>query len=521
MKNRIATLAIAAILLFIASSTVSTSLVVTAAPTDPSPTSHIRVQDGPQVSQTTISWDVVPSATHYRICYVNMDDFRALQRYNPTASWRQTIKFAELKAGELIASNGRMEFTVDQLEPGVPHAFTVLTSNQARWDSDVVSGAFVWPKNPTWITYTPRAQPNPVPVAATTTTSPPAWTDPTPEQYQDAKRYMVQLINEERAKVNAPPVTLGDNSAAQLHADDMYSQCFISHWGADGLKPHMRYTLTGGQQANSENVAFNGNCFRTFNTRRTPSQIVDIEMYNLMNSPGHRKAILNPHHSKVNIGIAGGIHSHSVVQLFEHNYVTFTQPPVIQGTLLTIAGTAHIPRQAGEDVHLSIRVNYHPPPHALTNRQLASSASYNYGTTIALIDVPGDPRWQPAAATTSQITIPHARYPNPYDAPAEPPLRDQAEMRQLKKAARQASSNPRTEQTTVFFIEPAQRDIDIDGPDFAFTVDIAPVLERFGPGVYTIVLSSGLKMISVYSIFHGVTPPDKYAAAAATEETEP
>ena len=100
-----------------------------------------------------MSWAIVPYATHYRIGYINMDDYAALVRSSPTASWRQTITFAELDARDIIRSDGRMEFTVQHLEPGVNYAFTVLTSNDAHWDADTVSGAFIWPKDPTWTTH--------------------------------------------------------------------------------------------------------------------------------------------------------------------------------------------------------------------------------------------------------------------------------------------------------------------------------------------------------------------------------
>ena len=66
----------------------------------------------------------------------------------------------------------------------------------------------------------------------------------------EEKRFMLELINRERRKAGLPEVTLGSNRAAQLHAEAMLADCFSSHWGMDGLKPYMRYTLAGGQQSN-------------------------------------------------------------------------------------------------------------------------------------------------------------------------------------------------------------------------------------------------------------------------------
>ena len=42
---------------------------------------------------------------------------------------------------------------------------------------------------------------------------------------------------------------------AQLYAEASLAHCFSSHWGLDGLKPYMRYSLAGGYQRNAENVA--------------------------------------------------------------------------------------------------------------------------------------------------------------------------------------------------------------------------------------------------------------------------
>ena len=62
---------------------------------------------------------------------------------------------------------------------------------------------------------------------------------------------MLELINSERTRAGIPPVTLGDNIAAQLHAESSLANCFSGHWGADGLKPYMRYSLGGVVQSES------------------------------------------------------------------------------------------------------------------------------------------------------------------------------------------------------------------------------------------------------------------------------
>ena len=68
----------------------------------------------------------------------------------------------------------------------------------------------------------------------------------------DQKRLMLELINEERTRAGLNPVTMGDNAAAQLHAEAALEGCFSSHWGLHGLKPYMRYSLAGGYQSSGE-----------------------------------------------------------------------------------------------------------------------------------------------------------------------------------------------------------------------------------------------------------------------------
>ena len=64
---------------------------------------------------------------------------------------------------------------------------------------------------------------------------------------------MLELINGERTRAGVNSITLGANIAAQLHAESALQNCTSGHWGVDGLKPYMRYSLAGGYQSNGEN----------------------------------------------------------------------------------------------------------------------------------------------------------------------------------------------------------------------------------------------------------------------------
>ena len=156
------------------------------------------------------------------------------------------------------------------------------------------------------LTRSPTATATPSPIATPTPIPTPA----APHlRHTSEKEYMLELVNAERVKAGVTPVMLGDNSAAQLHAESMLVNCFSSHWGIDGLKPYMRYTRAGGYQSNGENVYGGSYCIRERDGYRQRSGI-NHEISNgvdwLMTSPGHRRNILNPTHKKLNVGLAWG-----------------------------------------------------------------------------------------------------------------------------------------------------------------------------------------------------------------------
>ena len=84
---------------------------------------------------------------------------------------------------------------------------------------------------------------------------------------------MLALIDSERRKAGVNPVVLGINNAAQLHAESSLSDCVSSHWGADGLKPYMRYSLAGGYQSNGENGHGSDYCIKASDRYRPISSI--------------------------------------------------------------------------------------------------------------------------------------------------------------------------------------------------------------------------------------------------------
>jgi len=126
----------------------------------------------------------------------------------------------------------------------------------------------------------------------------------TADQYE---RYMLTLINQERAKVGAAALKLEKNlnASAQSHSQWMLNRDVFSHTGVSGSSPTSRMVNAGfdlsGSWRTAENIAVQ--------SERGASGILDdtFDLHvSLMNSPGHRANILNPDLKYIGIGIELG-----------------------------------------------------------------------------------------------------------------------------------------------------------------------------------------------------------------------
>jgi len=120
------------------------------------------------------------------------------------------------------------------------------------------------------------------------------------DTYEFAQRYTLQLINRERGMAGVGRVSLDHlaSQAAKRHADDMLAGGYFSHWNRQGLKPTRRYNLLGGFDALGENVYYEHGFDGDLEARLTKM----IEM--LMDSPGHRRTLLDPNYTHVGLGFA-------------------------------------------------------------------------------------------------------------------------------------------------------------------------------------------------------------------------
>jgi uncharacterized protein YkwD len=133
---------------------------------------------------------------------------------------------------------------------------------------------------------------------------------------EQARRYMVELINRDRASAGLPSVALDDTATevAQIHSNEMAQWSYLSHWDLRGRKPDQRFSELGGQGAVFENVyTDHTNPFLGEKVPLGPQLLVtrgeleQAEAWLFNQRPPndrHRRNILDPHHKLVGIGLS-------------------------------------------------------------------------------------------------------------------------------------------------------------------------------------------------------------------------
>ena len=256
-------------------------------------------------------------------------------------------------------------------------------------------------------------------------------------RHHSEKLYLLSLINAQREKAGAPPLVLGDNAAAQLHAEDSLENCFLSHWGSNGLNSEMRYTLAGGHQSHHLFLTGLNYCITSSDGYRAKSDI-KTEIRNWMGSWGRPNPdILDKRNKKVNIGLAWDTYNSTFVLGFEGDYIEYDRLPNIENGILSLSGRAGNGASFPNDTDLGIDVHYDPPPHPLTRGQLSRTYSRAYlrvaslrprllSRTLVQHNLPGLPSPLPAAARRpgpgflQRIPPIHPRSPRRLDSLSRP-----------------------------------------------------------------------------------------------------
>lgn len=307
----------------------------------------------------------------------------------------------------------------------------------------------------------------------------------------ELRQFMLGLINADRTQNGVAPMVLGDNAAAQKHADEMRLHGYSGHWGLDGMKPYMRYTLTGGSNYEAENTfgvahTVDDNIYKQTEIKALLQQA----QASLMGSPGHRRNILTSTHRKVNLGISYNRSAVWIVQQFEGDYMQFSQLPNINPALgvLQVEGSLN----SGHTLSQAIQIWYDPLPAPLTTAQINSTYCYDQGTPVAFIRKPAGPG---SLYLENVATYSYSKCLDPHTVPPDAP-------RPVNVPRVILPVEPLTV-TQVPWID-ASRWI-VSGSTFSLRVDLSGILLKYGKGVYTIRIwgssAAGTVELTNYSIF--------------------
>ena len=296
---------------------------------------------------------------------------------------------------------------------------------------------------------------------------------------QENRELMLDLINEERENVGIPPIQLGNNTAAQSFAQESLDGCWSGHWGADGSIPAFRYSQAGGHQANAENASGLDYCITSsdgFGTINPTNQVYKA-MKGLMNSPGHRRQIINLHFTAVNIGIAWNDYNFHVVQQFETSYAHFDNPPSIQNGTLSLKG--NLINRATQA--RSIQIFHHHPLAPLTRGQLTSTYCMDPGLIIVTISPPPPSGY---SYRETEFTSTYNRCLTPFDFPPDTPApQSYEEAIEFHQRASETSSYS----ATVTYPLIVADTWNMSATSFDITADLSEVIRTHGPGIYRIV----------------------------------
>ena len=123
---------------------------------------------------------------------------------------------------------------------------------------------------------------------------------------RQAEQRMLELVNEERLQRGLAPLTVDPTlmAVACAHSTDMWERGYSGHVNPDGEDPFDRMRAGGVDfLAAGENLAL--------------APTTERAHRGLMNSPGHRRNILDPAFTRVGIGaISGGVHGTMFTQNF-------------------------------------------------------------------------------------------------------------------------------------------------------------------------------------------------------------
>lgn len=203
----------------------------------------------------------------------------------------------------------------------------------------------------------------------------------TPAEITQIELIVMDLINEDRRQAGLPSVKW-DETAAKAARQQVSAEAnngFISHWGLDGEKPQRRYTMAGGLDAVDENQSVTlwlEGGFRGVSKEQLKTIVAEHQSAMVNEIPpndGHRKNILDPHHTGVGIAIAVGKYGVAMAQEFTNHYSVITPLPssATPGSTVTLKGRI----DKGYQI-IGIYGVWEPLPKPMPREQLMQTHSY-------------------------------------------------------------------------------------------------------------------------------------------------
>ena len=301
----------------------------------------------------------------------------------------------------------------------------------------------------------------------------------------EAVTALLEVTNAVRATEGASPLRLGNNPAAQNHAERSLADCTASHWDRDGAKPGLRYASEGGHQANGENFYSANECgYPDTGEQKNldPASMARLAAIQWSQSAGHRETMTDPGFTKVSIGLAWNEHTFKAVQVLENDGVQYYVPPRMSGGILIAKGKWKGEEPTGGWLKAHLRVRYDELPTPLNRAQMATSSCYSTGHLVAVImpEMNGD-EWElnstekPEDCPEPRLTPKEARSPATVEELT-------ATHRGTAKPTGQTgpgTTSVRFKQATLW---------ETDGAEFNIETDLSEIIRQHGPGVYTVEL---------------------------------
>ncbi len=209
------------------------------------------------------------------------------------------------------------------------------------------------------------------------------------------ERQMLELINLDRAEAGLAPLEWASLAAevARRHSQEMADHGYLSHWNLAGQGPDIRYGLAGGTAVVQENVfsLFQGYADGAPKLIDDWDPVIRQAQETLMQSPGHRLNILDPHHTHVGVGMAYNPETGEfrLAQEFLNRYITFTGPTaplrLAGGGQIEVSGA--LVAGAGEPF---INLAYEPHPASFSLEALQETDTYTSPASILSATPPLD-----------------------------------------------------------------------------------------------------------------------------------